>query len=327
MTQKASTQWREQIGADEAQVFEGFRQIMQRIQQDHSARFGKGRGLHRKGILALPARFEVLDGLPEPARQGLFAKAASYEVWLRFSNGGAGVVKDSVRDVRGLAIKVRGVHGDGALGQPTDCQDFLLINLPAFAFPTPDEFVGLVAAKIAGGGALLRYLLKRYGLLGSLREMKRLGRSLGRPFYGFASSPFFSAAPFACGPYAARMRLQPAVQSTQVRRADDWAEDLASWIKEKELRFEVQLQFFANEAETPIENAAVDWPERVAPYVTVARLVIPQSALQSRQDAKFTAAVEEDGFDPWKALATHRPLGRVMRARKVIYFDSAQNRR
>lgn len=324
---KAATGWQERIGTDEAEAFEGFRRILHQIQQDHSARFGKGRGLHRKGVLALPAYLEVHDALPEPARQGLFAKAGRHEAWVRLSNGAAGVQKDSVRDVRGFSFKVRGLQGDGALGTPTDCQDFLLIHLPAFAFPTPDEFIGLVQAKLAGGGTLLRYLLRRYGLLGTLGQLRRLGKSLKRPFHGFAATPFFSAAPFACGPYAARMRLLPAVSTTQARRGDDWAEDFAAWLQERELRFEVQLQFFVNEAQTPIEDASVDWPEDVAPYLTVATLVVPQSALQSRSDRTFTELVEAAAFDPWKALAAHRPLGRVMRARRVVYFDSAQSRR
>jgi integrase/recombinase XerC len=37
-------------------------------------------------------------------------------------------------------------------------------------------------------------------------------------------------------------------------------------------------------------------------------------------------AVEASVFDPWHALAAHRPLGEVMRARRVAYFASAQAR-
>lgn len=327
MSINAAKDWRERVGADEPALFEQYRKIMHDIQQQQSAQFGKGRTLHRKGMLALPARVEVRDGLPEPARHGLFARPGRYEAVIRLSNGAAGIQKDSVRDVRGFAIKVLGVSGEAALGGATDCQDFLLINLPAFAFPTPDEFIGLVQAKTSGGGALLAYLLKRYGLLGALRQIKRLGRSMSRPFKGFAAAPFFSAAPFACGPYAARMRLLPAVQAAQPRMPADWAEDFAGWLGERELRFEMQLQFYVGEAQTPIEDAAVDWPEDIAPYVTVATLIVAQDSLRLRSDAAFKAKIEADSFDPWKALAAHRPLGRVMRARKVMYYDSVQNRK
>lgn len=326
MDTTASKDWKEHITPDEAEVFEGFRRVMRGIQDTNSAQQGKGRGLHRKGILSLPAEFEVLDGLPAHARHGLFAKPERYESWLRFSGGAPAVQPDSVKDVRGFAIKVRGVNGEGALGNPTDCQDFLLIHLPAFAFPTPDIFIAVIQARIAGGLALPKLLLKEYGLLGMLAQLKRLAKVMSRPFTGFASTPFYSAAPFACGPYAVRMRLLPAVPGGTLSRPDDLAEDFIAHLKQP-LRFDVQLQFFVNESQTPIEDASVDWPESVAPYVTVARLTVQPDAAKARHDTAFVDAVEADSFDPWKALAAHRPLGRVMRARKVIYFDSAQNRK
>jgi hypothetical protein len=43
-------------------------------------------------------------------------------------------------------------------------------------------------------------------------------------------------------------------------------------------------------------------------------------------DADFIARVEAGIFDPWQALAAHRPLGEVMRARKVAYYSSQQAR-
>lgn len=320
----ASTQWREQVGADEAERFEQYRQIMAGIQKKNSEQFGAGRGLHRKSNLALTARVEVLDGLPAYARQGLFARPGEYEAWLRLSNGSPAVQSDKVKDVRGFAIKVRGVRGEGALGAPTDCQDFLLIHLPAFAFATPDEFMGLVQARFTG--KVLPYFLKRYGVLGTLRQMKRLGSLMKQPFRGFAATPFFSAAPFACGPYAVRMRLQPALGSAPPP-SEDLGVDLLAQLASGPLRFDLQLQFFVDEARTPIEDASVDWPDAVAPYLTVARLHIAPEAAASARDEAFIKAVEAESFDPWRALAAHRPLGAVMRTRKVIYFDSAQNRK
>ena len=33
-----------------------------------------------------------------------------------------------------------------------------------------------------------------------------------------------------------------------------------------------------------------------------------------------------DRFDPWSAVAEHRPLGEIMRARKAAYLPSFRNR-
>ena len=45
-------------------------------------------------------------------------------------------------------------------------QDFTLINQEAFAFPKSDEFVDFVVAAAGGGGSLLKFLFKRYGVFG-----------------------------------------------------------------------------------------------------------------------------------------------------------------
>lgn len=323
-----STQWQERIAADEAGRHAGYARDFKEIQALKSAKYGKGRALHRKPQLGLHGRFEVLDGLPGHARHGLFVKPGTYEAWVRLSNGGPDRQSDRKPDVRGFSIKVRGVHGPGALGAgPTDSQDFLLINHPAFAFAGADEFVGLAKNLVRGPGALLAYLVSRYGFFGALGMVKRLGATFKRPFSGFATEAFYSAAPLACGPYAARVRLLPASDQPRAGAAGDWAGDFLGHFAGEPLQFRLQLQFFVDEAHTPIEDASVDWPEDVAPYVTVGVLSIPLQDPHSAAGQELAAAIEAAAFDPWCALMEHRPLGEVMRARKVVYFQSQQGRR
>jgi hypothetical protein len=87
------------------------------------------------------------------------------------------------------------------------------------------------------------------------------------------------------------------------------------------LQWDLQLQPYVSEALTPIEDASVNW---TTPYSTVARLTLPVQ--DPTVDAAFAKQVEDAVFDPWQALAAHRPLGDVMRARKVVYFASQQTR-
>jgi len=323
-----STGWKERIAADEAGRHAGYARDFEQIQALKSAKYGKGRALHRKQQLGLQGSFEVLSGLPGHARHGLFAGPATYEAWVRLSNGGTDRQADKKPDVRGFAIKVRGVSGPGALGSgATESQDFLLINHPAFAFAGADEFVGLVKSLTKGPGTLLGYLISRYGFLGALGMVKRFAKTFNAPFTGFATQPFYSAAPIACGPYAVRVRLQPASDDVKPGASADWAGDFRSRLERGPLRFELQLQFFVDEARTPIEDASVDWPEDVAPYVTVGILTLPVQDVQSEAGRVLAAAVESAAFDPWSALMDHRPLGEVMRARKVVYFQSQSGRR
>lgn len=323
-----NTGWKERVASDEAVRHGGYASEFAQIQATKSARYGKGRALHRKQQLGLKGSFEVLGNLPQAARQGVFAVPGSFDAWARLSNGGPDRQADHKPDVRGFAIKLKGVSGPGALGSgPADAQDFLLINHPAFAFAGADEFVGLAKHLVKGPGALLGYLVKRYGLFGAMKMMKRLGDTFKRPFSGFATENFHSAAPIACGPYAARVRLLAASDRPSPGASGDWAGDFMRRLAQGPLRFELQLQFFVDEARTPIEDASVDWPEDIAPYVTVGALTLPPQDHSSAQGRELAEEIESAAFDPWNALMDHRPLGEVMRARKVVYFQSQQGRR
>ncbi|HJW11965.1 MAG TPA: catalase [Albitalea sp.] len=318
-----STEWREQVAPDEAKRFAGYARQFVEMQRAKSARFGNGRALHRVQHLGLKARLEVLAGLPEHARHGLFARPAAYEAWVRLSNGAANRAPNSRPDVRGFSFKVMGVHGPGALGHDTQCQDFALIQRPAFAYPKTDEFVGLALHGSEGPLALLKYMVGRYGLVGGLRELKRIAAAFAQPFTGFATTTFYSAAPIACGPYAARVRLVPADTTLPPARSTDWGRDMAERLRRAPLVYQVQLQFYVDEAITPIEDASVDWP---SPYVTVAQLSVVAQDVDSSEGRRLAEQVEAAIFDPWDALAAHRPLGDVMRARKVTYFESQKAR-
>ncbi len=325
-----STEWREEIPADEAERFERHSQTMADVQKATSETFGKGRGLHRKRVLALSGSFTVMDDLPDHCRHGLFAKPGSYESVIRLSNGSGSIQSDKVPDIRGFAIKVKGLDGDSAMGTgKTDCQDFLLINHSAFSFPSADEFVGLVQSAAKGGLAPILFFIRSRGFFGGLKAVKTLTTNIKSPFSGFASQEFYSAAPLACGPYACRVRMLPAAPAGQPFGEGarvDWAKEFSSHLEKGDLTFEFQLQFFVNETDTPIEDASVDWSESISPYVTVARLTVPKSALEQSKDKAFVEQVEKDAFDPWRALAEHRPLGRIMRVRKAVYYNSAQAR-
>jgi hypothetical protein len=310
-----STGWREQIGADEAARHERQAQRFGELQRERSARYGPGRALHRHQRVALRASFEVLGGLPEPASHGLFARTGAHEALVRLSSGGFDVQPDEEPDIRGFSVTVLGVGGPGALGFPTESQDFALINHEHFSSPDSAQFTEVTTAAAGGLPGILRALVRRPGLVGGVRRIKS---ALDKPFTGFATEDFFSAAPLACGPYAIRVALRAAAPRPAIR-PPDLAADLFARLAQGPLVHELQVQFFTDEASTPIEDASVNW---ASPYVTVARLTIPPQA----HDPVLAARAESGRFDPWNALAEHRPLGEVMRARKVAYRASQLGR-
>ncbi|WP_332774522.1 catalase [Polaromonas sp.] len=321
-----SIQWTERIAADEAQRYAGYARRFAEIQQRKSARHGVGRALHRKQLTAAQGTLQVLADLPEFARHGLFASPAAHPVWVRLSNGGMDKARDSMPDIRGFSFKVLGVQGDSALGNgPAQSQDFTLINQEAFAFTGSAEFVDFVEAASHGHGVLLKFLFRRYGMFDGSRLLARMLKLAGRPFNGFASEPFFSSVPIACGPYAVRVRLAPAKSNglADAEAKKDWGADFKRRLAQGPLHYELQLQPYVSEQRTPIEDASVNWP---TPYTTVARLTLPQQDTGSDTGKALAQQAEAGVFDPWQALAAHRPLGDVQRARKVVYFESQKGR-
>ncbi len=319
-----STDWKEVVAPDEAQRFAGYARQFAELQARKSHKYGKGRGLHRKQLTAARGQLQVLGDLPAFASHGLFAQPGQYDVRVRLSNGGMDKTSDRKPDIRGFSFSVLGVQGDSALGNgPAKSQDFTLINQEKFAFPQSGEFVDFVVAASHGGGALIKFLVQRHGLLGGAKQIAKTVKTFGRPFGGFAAHTVHSAAPIACGPYAVRVRLVPHVANgapvTQVQ--DDWNAEFSDRLRQQDLLWDLQLQPFVDEATTPIEDASVDWP---TPYTTVARLTLPRQ--DPAADPTLAEQVEAAVFDPWQALAAHRPLGDVMRARKVVYFESQKGR-
>jgi hypothetical protein len=321
-----STEWRESVAPDEEAQFARYAEQFVEFQRRRSRRYGPGRALHRHQILALRARVEVLADLPAHARHGMFAAPVARDAWIRLSSASMSVRPDSVPDIRGYSIKVLGVRGPGALGGVTDEQNFALINLPSFQSGSSREFVGLIVALSHGTSAAFQHLVRTYGLIGGIRRIRHGTALLKRRFSGFATESFYSAAPIACGPYAARVRLRPAAADADPGASSDWAGDMRRRLGRGPLVHDLQLQFFTDERTTPIENASVDWPESRAPYLTVARVTIPSQPLDDDAARDLAARVEASKFDPWNALMDHRPLGDVMRARKVVYYASQKER-
>jgi hypothetical protein len=321
-----STDWQEKIAPDEEQRYAGYAQQFAQIQARKSARWGAGRTLHRKQLVAAHGTLEVLDGLPRFAQHGLFAQPHDYDVWVRLSNGGLDRAPDKVPDIRGFALRVLGAQGDSALGiGPAVSQDFTLINQEVFSFASSDDFVSFVVAASEGKGTLLRHVISRYGFLGGPRKLGRMLKAVGKPFSGFATEPLFSAVPVANGPYAVRVRLVPASSNGKAAldAGSDFEADFSSRLARGPLHWDMQLQFYADEEHTPIENPTVNWP---TPYHTVARLMLPKQDTRGSEGTELAGKVEACVIDPWQALAEHRPLGDVQRARKVVYFESQKGR-
>ncbi|WBQ06060.1 hypothetical protein [Kribbella sp. CA-293567] len=311
-----STEWCEVIEPGEGERHEQQGRAFVELQERKDEKFGGGRALHRKQVAALRATLDVPGELPAYAKQGLFAVPDKYDAWIRLSNGGFNRAPDSTPDIRGFSVKVLGVGGRAALGGEAVSQDFAMINHEHFSSATSEDFTTVVTTGGSTPGKLALRLLRNPGLIPRLKKVRT---ALNEPFSGFATQDFFTAAPLAFGSYAVRVKLAAASGQVNPQAADDWAADIYQRLDQAPLTYALQVQFFTDEQRTPIEDASATWD---APYLTVGRLTIPRQHAEPAFDEEVDAAK----FDPWNALVAHRPLGEVMRARKVAYFASQQHR-
>ncbi|MCB1180388.1 MAG: catalase [Leptospiraceae bacterium] len=322
-----SKDWKEIIEIGEEKEFEFYAIKLGEIQKKKNGEYGKGRGLHRKQIAGLKGSFEVLDSIPDYAKFGLFAKPGTYETIFRLSNGGMEVRPDFIPDIRGFSFKVKGVEGESALGNgKVDCQDFTLINHSKFSFPRSKEFLGLVFAVSEGGFGIISYMMKTFGLIDGIKKAIDSSGAISKPFSGFGTEQFYSAAPISCGPYACKVRILPESKQEDLIPVTDWAFDLQNKLRDSNLKFDFQLQFFISEDKTPIEDASIDWKEEVSPFITVGKIIIPSQEVDTSNSSEFSKFIEASVFDPWNGLADHRPLGNIMRTRKYVYYESQKNR-
>ncbi|MGH9884230.1 MAG: catalase, partial [bacterium] len=199
MTSEPSTEWREEVAPDEDARFTRLGEQLRELQRHNMRRSGAGRALHRKGHVGVEASFEVLEGLPAPARQGLFAMPGRYRAYVRFSNGASAHQADGKGDVRGVAIKVLGVAGTKLIPglETATTQDFLLIQSATAPFRGPDEFVRFVRAAATPATALPKLL---FGV--GPRRLVAVGGALRRslvPVRSLATMPFHSALPVRWG--------------------------------------------------------------------------------------------------------------------------------
>jgi hypothetical protein len=320
-----STAWKEVVQPGEEAQLEALSREFVAMQSRMDARFGKGRALHRKQVVGATARFEALGNLPKWAAQGLFARPGRYDALVRLSNGGAAIASDRKPDVRGFAVRVNGVSGPGALGGPTTAQVFSTIHLKAFGFSNGVDFSNFVLNAVKSPVAMFGWLIRRFGPLGGARFLGRMLKDFKLPFTSYAAASYHSTVPVANGDYAVRYRFVPDQGNGGEGPAGcaDFGAEIAARLRARPLAWDLQFQPFTSEAETPIEDAANEWPSA---FTTVARLTLPQQDLGSADGKALQARVERDVFDPWVALAAHRPLGSVQRARKVMYFASERQR-
>lgn len=333
----------EHVGDDEAETAEELIETLTGINTttlEHEKH--AYRSVHAKSHGLLTGELIVPGDLPRELAQGIFARPGTWPLVMRLSTIPGDLLDDSVSTPRGMAVKIVGVDGERLPGSENDVtQDFVLANGPAFKAATAKKFSGslkLVAAttdRVEGAKKALSAVLR-----GAERVVEAFGGKSstllalgGQPETHPLGDTYYSQAPLRFGDYVVKLCIAPRSPNltkltgahVEVNgRPDGLREAVQEHFAAQGGEWDVRVQFLTNPETMPVEDASVPWPEEKSPYIDVARIVLaPQPAWnESRRQAI------DDGlsFSPWHGIAAHRPLGSVMRARRLAYQVMAKFR-
>lgn len=273
------------------------------------------RDAHAKTTGVLRGKFVVAANLPEELRVGLFAKARSFDCWIRTSNASGTPQSDAVPDARGLAFKLLRPSGGDDSGEATFGHDFVLLDTPVMPLGTIALFRDAVYYTIESSPL---WLAVKFALTGHALVLLRL-LSLRSRRRSPLDIQYWSTTPYRFGPdRAVKYSLLPTSRHASARPeelGEDYLGDaMQAHLDRDEATFDFCVQL--RQDGMPIEDAAVRWDERASPWRKVATLRIPRQVFRT---AKRRALGEQLAFSPGHALPDHAPLGRLNRARTRIY--------
>jgi hypothetical protein len=317
--------------AEIVEVFHKF--IKETYSKPHGTQPQARRDAHPKAHGCVMAEFTVEDSLPPNLQHGVFQPGAKYPALIRFSNADPTPRPDKHPDVRGMAIKLLDVDGPKLIESEKNerTQDFLLINSSVFFSPNVEDYADFTKDLAIAGAGLVRELfgLVQYTLtlrgrgLFYLREKIRYSWLFQTmqfvPMDNPLTSTYWSAVPYKLGPEQA---VKYAAQSTNLppkvrRKSPDFLrEAMADYLESRDAIFNFMVQVQTDAEKMPVEDATIEWDQRLSPFVKVATIRIPAQQFESEARMRFA---ENLSYTPWHSLEEHRPLGGINRMRKAVY--------
>lgn len=152
---------------------------------------------------------------------------------------------------------------------------------------------------------------------------------MGNPQTHILGDSFFTQLPLRHGDYIAKLAIVPASENLRAlsgTRLDTGADpdiirhEVQRFFAEETAVWHMQAQLCTDLDDMPVEGVDA-WDEDKSPFITIAHIVAePQPAWN--EDRVQTV---DDGmkFSPWNGVVAHRPLGSIMRLRKLTYEKSA----
>ena len=318
----------EQIPPGESAMTQDIIQTAIRIVDQHREGTRYLRDAHAKAHGCVMAEVQVPSDLPAPLRQGVFAEPGkTWQATIRLSNGNAYPQFDSLRDARGMAIKLLDVPGKQLLAdrQSQGEQDFVMFNHPNFFVSDVAEYRQNVAAQ-ADGKKAMAFFPSLDPRTWQIRHLFIALATLSPPPASPTQTTYFSVSPYKFGEANAKFRVAPDPDSCPGYTLPPQNQDLPNFLRSalnQQLStdrvpacFVLQIQRQDPNKYMPIEDTSIEWKESDAPFETVARIKVPA---QDFDTPKLNLACDNQSFNPWFGIEAHRPIGGINRLRKAVY--------
>ena len=295
-------------------------------------------------------------------KQGLFAKAKQYPVWLRFASGAFSVKNDYEGDTRSMAIKVIGVEGE-RLPQSHEfhTQDIIVHNTELFFIRTIKDFHSFFTAIYRAGLSPVFKLLVLLWLKLHPYESTLLKTSFKRFPKSLLTERYWSASAFSLGlksdfdpsqpgrvpveypavikygftpvssqpphqPLPLESRPESELERAKASGGEDnyYREDIIQALAKPDAEYSWDFQIqFQTSPEMSIDDSTIVWNEEESPFFTVGRLTLKHQKVHSPKENDFG---EDLSFSPGNGLAVHRPVGAINRLRSIVYPIVADDR-
>jgi hypothetical protein len=306
---------REEEAAQFLRFAKEIRDIQDKQAKDHDQPIE--RGFHAKAHGCLWGRITPWGNRDPRTRFGIFADPpVSRPVWVRVSNGVGWSQDDHDKDARGFAVKVMGVPGKKYAPDEVSTQDFLMTNAPTPVGKNAEEFMEFAHANAKGLFPSLLFLVThpRSGAPALLRT---------NAIDSAVTEQYWSGGAYHLGAHQTiKYTAKPCDGSPPRSRRGDipdyLARDLAAAAKGG-LCYTLYAQFQVDPDKTPIENAAKEWTEDVAPLVRMADITLPPQDTDSPRERAFCDSLS---YSPWHSIPQHKPMGHINRARRFVYGAS-----
>jgi len=289
------------------------------------------RDVHAKAHGCVKATFTVPELSDDRLKKGVFAQPHQYQAWIRFSSGDTRPQADSIRDARGMAIKLMGVEGEKLLPleKNEQTQDFVMINSDVFFIKSVPEYARFMEYQALG--SKYGYFFNNFDwniFKWHLRSFYLGAKTLKSSPNSLLKEQYHSLSAYRLGDEQLMKYSAKACPTNQVIDVNDdnanfLREELSTNLAKNSACFDFMVQLQNPDKYMPVEDTTVRWKPEDSPFIPVARIEILEQQFDSEAQNQFC---ENLSFTPWHSLPALEPVGGINRLRKAVYNEVSRYR-